>query len=437
MKNLAISGGKSILKVKFVEKWPKISDEDIQSVRETMEKGEISYYGREGKLKKFEDEICKYHGVKYALAVNSGTSSLHSAFFGINLGPGDEILCPTYTFLATVTPAFQCYAKPVLCDCEEDTGNICPEDIEKRITDKTKALIITHMWGHTCEMDKILDICKKHNIFLIEDCSHSHGATYKGKKVGTFGDVGCFSFQANKIVTGGCAGVMITNDQEIYERACLLGHFRNRCFDSVKSENYSKYSNTGFGLNYRIHPLAAAIALNHFKDLDHRIKIRNENLDYLSTKINELHTCIKAPITRNDCNIGAFYGYKPLYYGLEEWGVPPLVYAKALEMEGFDVGVPGSKPLHLLKLFQGGEKDLYSFKGKKSKLLNDYICYKKGDLPKSEYYYQHTLSFPTFTFVDKSIIDTFVLAIKKIDDNKEELIDYCKRNGYFNKKYDD
>lgn len=121
MKNLAISGGKSILKEKFVEKWPKISDEDIQSVRETMEKGEISYYGREGKLKEFEDEICKYHGVKYALAVNSGTSSLHSAFFGINLGPGDEILCPTYTFLATVTPAFQCYAKPVLCDCEEDT----------------------------------------------------------------------------------------------------------------------------------------------------------------------------------------------------------------------------------------------------------------------------------------------------------------------------
>ena len=434
MKNLAISGGKSILKEKFIEKWPKITDEDIQSVKETMEKGEISYYGREGKLKEFEDEIRKYHGVKYALAVNSGTSSLHSAFFGINLGPGDEILCPTYTFLATVTPAFQCYAKPVLCDCEEDTGNICPEDIEKKISDKTKALVITHMWGHPCDMDKILEICKKHNIFLIEDCSHSHGATYKGKKVGTFGDAGCFSFQANKIVTGGCAGVMITNDQEIYERACLLGHFRNRCFDSVKSENYSKYSNTGFGLNYRIHPLAAAIALNQFKDLDNRIKIRNENLNYLSTKINELNTCIKAPITRKDCNRGAFYGYKPLYYGLEEWGVPPFVYAKALEMEGFDVGVPGSKPLHLLNLFQGGEKDLYSFKGKRSKLFNDYIFYKKGDLPKSEYYYQHTLSFPTFTFVDKSIIDKFILAIKKIDDNKEELIEYCKRNGFFNQK---
>ena len=95
------------------------------------------------------------------------------------------------------------------------------------------------MWGHPCDMDKILDICKKHNLFLIEDCSHAHGATYKGKKVGTFGDAGCFSFQANKIVTGGCGGVMITNNQEIYERACLLGHFRNRCFDSVQSEKYN------------------------------------------------------------------------------------------------------------------------------------------------------------------------------------------------------
>ena len=154
-------------------------------------------------------------------------------------------------------------------------------------------------------------------------------------------------------------------------------------------------------------------------------------MNYLSEKINELNTCIKAPITKPNCHRGAYYGYKPLYFGLEKWGVPANVYAKALEKEGFDVGIPGSKPLHLLELFQGGEKDLYSFKGKESKLLNDYIHYEEGDLPKSEYYYKHTLSFPTFTFVDKSIIDKFIQAIKKIDDNKEELIEYCKKNGCF------
>ena len=139
MKKLAINNGEPILKQKFKEKWPKISEEYIKSVEKLMKKGEISYYGLEGKLKEFEEEISKYFNIKYALAVNSGTSSLHSAFFGINLGPGDEILCPTYTFLATVTPIFQCYAKPVLCDCEDDTGNICPKDIEKKITEKKKS----------------------------------------------------------------------------------------------------------------------------------------------------------------------------------------------------------------------------------------------------------------------------------------------------------
>ena len=228
MKVLAINNGNPILKEKFIEKWPKISEEDIQSVEELLKKGEISYYGREGKIKEFEEEMCKYHGVKYALAVNSGTSSLHSAFFGINIGPGDEILCPTYTFLATVTPIFQCYAKPVLCDCEEDTGNISPEDIKRKITDKTKAIVITHMWGHPCDMDKILEICKKHKLLLIEDCSHAHGATYKGKKVGTFGDVGCFSFQANKIVTGGCAGGRRGNARRVHthRRVPQVAHAR-------------------------------------------------------------------------------------------------------------------------------------------------------------------------------------------------------------------
>jgi dTDP-4-amino-4,6-dideoxygalactose transaminase len=139
MKALAINNGEPIMKEKFKENWPIISEEDIQDVENIMKKGEISYYGWEGKLKEFELEICKYYNVKYALAVNSGTSSLHSAFFGINLGPGDEILCPTYTFLATVTPIFQCYAKPILCDCEEDTGNICPKDIEKKNYRKNKS----------------------------------------------------------------------------------------------------------------------------------------------------------------------------------------------------------------------------------------------------------------------------------------------------------
>ena len=120
------------------------------------------------------------------------------------------------------------------------------------------------------------------------------------------------------------------------------------------SEKYSKYSSTGFGLNYRMHPLAASIACNQFLDLDHRIELRNKNLNYLSEQINKFSTCLKAPVTRTGCSRGAFYGYKPFYYGLEKYGVSAKTYVMALEAEGFDVSIPGSKPLHLLPLFQGG-----------------------------------------------------------------------------------
>ena len=426
LSNLAILGGNPMFDKAYVEPWPPITQEDINICITMLKNRELSYYGREGKVAELEDLVCKYHGVNYSIAVNTGTSSLHSAFFALGLGPGDEVLCPTYTFLATVMPLFQCYAKPVLCDCEMDTGNISPEDIERKLTERTRAIVVTHMWGHPCDMEKILKICREHNLYLIEDCSHAHGATYFGKKVGTFGEAGCFSFQASKIVTGGCAGIMITDDQEVYERAALLGHFRNRCFECVSSERYSKYSTTGFGLNYRMHPLAAAIAVNQFKDLDNRITKRCNNLDYLSSIIDDIGTIIKPPVTREGCTRGAYYGYKPKYFGYEDWGVPIDIYVNALRAEGLDINIPGSKPLHLLNIFQGGEKDIYSFRDNKKKLVNNYICYKKGDLPNSEIFYNHTISFPTFTYTKKEIIDMYAETIKKIDDNKDELISYAR-----------
>ena len=290
MKKLAINKGEPILKEKFKEKWPVISEEDIKSVEELMKKGEISYYGLEGKLKEFEEEICKYHNVKYALAVNSGTSSLHSAFFGINLGPGDEILCPTYTFLATVTPIFQCYAKPVLCDCEEDTGNICPMDIEKKITEKTKAIVITHMWGHPCDMDKILEICKKHNLLLIEDCSHAHGATYKGKKVGTFGDVAGFSFYPGKNLGAlGDAGAVITNNKELADKIRALGNY---------GSDY-KYHHIYKGNNSRLDELQAAFLSVKLAHLD---RMNDERRRIASVYLNGIsNPKVILPVVSSDC----------------------------------------------------------------------------------------------------------------------------------------
>lgn len=193
MNQLAILGGKPAVSIPFHDIWPPISVKEIRECVDMLYKRELSYYGREGKIMELENSFCQYHNMKFAITTNSGTSALHSAFFAIGLGPDDEVLCPTYTFLATVTPLYQCRAVPVLCDCEADTGNICPQEIKRMITPKTRAVITTHVWGHPCEMDEIVAICRENGLLLIEDCSHAHGASYKGKKIGTFGDVSCFS----------------------------------------------------------------------------------------------------------------------------------------------------------------------------------------------------------------------------------------------------
>lgn len=425
MDKLALMGGKLSVDVPYDDSWPPVSLEEVHECLNMMYNKELSYYGREGKVKDLEESFCEYHDMKYAIAVSSGTQSLHSAFFAIGLGPGDEVICPTYTFLATVTPIYQCRAVPVLCDAEIETGNIAPSEIKEKITNKTKAVVITHMWGHPCEMDEIVAICKAHNLILIEDCSHAHGSTYKGKKVGTFGDISCFSLQSAKIVTGGTGGILLTNHVEIYERATLLGHFRVRSSESVQSEKYSKYASTGFGMNYRMHPLAAAMACIQFQDLDNRIQLRCNNLNYLSELLTSVDG-INPPVTQPYVTRGAYYGYKPHYTGSESWGISIELYVKALKAEGVLVNLPGSKPLHLLPLFQGGEKDLYSFKGKSEELTGEYRTYKKGDFPISESFYEKSLSLPTFTGAPDLLIEQYAAAFKKVSENVPDLKCYME-----------
>lgn len=368
-----------------------------------------------------------YHQMIYAIATNSGTTALHSAYFGCGIGPGDEVLAPTYTFLATVTPILHVNAIPVLVDSEPETGNINVEDLKKKITKRTKAIVVTHIWGHPCEMDEIMRIARNHNLKVIEDCSHAHGANYKGKLVGTFGDVSCFSLQGNKIVSAGEGGILLTNLQEIYERATLLGHFRDRSEQCVISDFYKQFVKTGYGLKYRMHVLAAALARISLRKLNSRIKTRTENLNYFSRLLNEIPG-IEPPITRNYVTRGAFYGYKPLYLKEEMDGLSIDLYVQALKAEGVEIKKPGSPPLHMLPLFQTLNDGMYKDSWpRRSSYVEREIIYKNGDLPVSEAYYRRALSLPTFTSPeDKKLIEQYSDAFRKVFENRAELINYQK-----------
>ncbi|MFQ6078263.1 MAG: DegT/DnrJ/EryC1/StrS family aminotransferase, partial [Thermodesulfobacteriota bacterium] len=292
MEKLALFGGPKAVTLDDSEalRWPIITNEEIEAVNELMRKGEVSVSPI---VKEFEQEFADYCGAKYALAQNNGTSTLHAAYFAVGISPGDEVITPVYSWHLQLMPILAAHGVPVFCDIDPKTLNIDPEDIERKITPRTKAIVVVHVYGHPAEMDDILAIAKQHKLAVVEDCSHAHGAEYKGRKVGTFGDVGCFSLQGSKLMVAGEGGILVTNNTKYYERAIMLGHYER--IPSLTLPDYTKYQWMGkevppicFGYKYRIHPLGAAIARVQLKHLDERNDIRRKNLEYLSQGLKDI-----------------------------------------------------------------------------------------------------------------------------------------------------
>ena len=422
--DLAILGGTPAVAQPRHFIWPPVTEEDINAVVRLMRNHELSYYGREGEVAELEDAFCDYLGIRHGLATRSGTTALHSAFFGAEIGPGDEVLAPTYTFLATVMPIFVTNGTPVLVDAEPDTGNIDPADIERRITPRTKALVVTHMWGQPCDMPAIVDIARRHDLILIEDCSHAHGAICNGQKVGTFGDVAVFSLQGKKLVAAGQGGILMTNNQDIYERATLLGHFKVRSHQEVRSEKYAPFASTGYGLNYRMHPLAAAIANVQFRKLEERIAARHHNFDYLSERLHGIPG-IEPPVHKQYVTRHALYSYKPLYRPHELNDLPITLYIQALRAEGVDIEKSETPPLHLEPLFQVHNDQMETY-GRPDKFVNGGTrrTYAAGDLPNSELYANRSLVLPAFTEPVRDMFDQYVIAFQKVAENIDRLHAY-------------
>jgi dTDP-4-amino-4,6-dideoxygalactose transaminase len=247
--------------------WPLISHRTREAVARQLEEA-VTIYDRSGVFERFERKFAGYHGIPHALLHSSGTCALLAAYYALGLKPGDEVLCPAYTFFATVSPLMILGVSPVFCDCD-GAGNIAPESLAERITRRTKALVVTHMWGIPCEMDPITDFCRSEGLPLVEDCSHAHGARYKGRLVGTFGDAAVWSLQGQKLVTGGEGGILLTADSEVFYRAILLGQYCSRARQEIPASHaLSRFWMTGAGLKLRAHPLAIAMAEEQLENLE-------------------------------------------------------------------------------------------------------------------------------------------------------------------------
>jgi perosamine synthetase len=252
---------------------PDLGEEEIQAANEVMRSGMIASGAQ---VKAFEAEFADYCKTKEAVAVNSGTSSLHSALLALGINRGDEVIVPSFTFIATASSVSLCGAKPVMADVFSDTYNINPDDISGKITKNTKAIIGVHLFGQAFDIDPVLEICDDDNLFLIEDCAQAHGAEYKGKKVGSMGDAGCFSFYPTKNMTTGEGG-MITTDSE---------NLANKTRKIINHGQTEKYLHTDLGYNMRMTDISAAIGRVQLSKIDRMNNIRKRNADYYDKNLN-------------------------------------------------------------------------------------------------------------------------------------------------------
>jgi perosamine synthetase len=251
---------------------PSLNGNELQYVTEAIKDRWISSSGKYVTL--FEQKFAKYCGVKYGVAVCNGTVALHLALRSIGIGKTDEVIIPDFTMIASAFAVCYTGAKPVFVDAEHDTWNINPEQIEEKITPRTRAIMPVSIFGHPCEMDIISDIAAEHNLILIEDAAESHGAEYNGRKTGSLADITAFSFYANKNLTTGEGGMVVTDDEALYKKAL---YYKNLCFPLDAPRDYV---HNDIGFNYRISNLHAAIGLAQVEMADQyrSMRIRNAEL---------------------------------------------------------------------------------------------------------------------------------------------------------------
>jgi len=409
-KDLALLGGEKAVTMP-IPKWPHIAEEEIAAVIKQMLTGTLSEVARSGIIAEFEDDFAAYQGRKYALSLSSGTASIHAALFAAGVKPGDEVLQTSNTWVSAITAIIHAGGIPVFCDVIPDGFTIDPDEIRRKAGPKTKAVIVTHLWGIPAEMDEILEVAEEKNLIVIEDCSHAHGATYKGKKVGSIGHMGCFSLQGSKSIVAGEGGVMVTDDRLFYERAMLLGHHDVRLQQELTLEETKRYATCGLYWKYRATPIGIAIARVQLKHLDEWTRNRRENREYLKKKIEDIEFIVWPKIP-NYVEIG-FYG-TPVFYDQEAaQGVPRDVFIKAMHAEGVPLGT-GYRVWYLEPLFQ--DEFFYGRRTTNKK-------YKPGDLPRTEELAMKTIILPATQFIIpcRELMDQFADAFHKVAENINKL----------------
>ncbi len=432
-----------------LEQWSQITEEEAQLAFEMTLRNELS--GTSPVVQEFERMWRERHQTQFAMSLINGTAAIHSAMFGLGVGPGDEVICPTYTWMGSITPALALMARPVFCEVDSKTLLLDVADVRRRITSRTKAIVAVHLWGNVCDMDALMALSEETGVPVIEDCSHAHGASYKGVPCGSIGHVGAWSLQGSKSVSAGEGGMLATNDVTVFERACLLGQV-NRVPGSIGDAalegaalRYKHLPPMGLGVKFRAHPLAIGIASVQMKKLDALNAGRRAYIQEIRNGLEDI-AGVQAVETYPGAMPAGFFGF-PIHYHEEELhGLPAPVFADALRQEGvlannnpypllvgdnvpvFSGSLPtNSNPyplLHTLPLFTHG-LDIYmdgrgplctADKG------GDYVGYAPGDLPVTERTCSRLIFLPLLTEPVPGAAARILTAIRKVSQHAALLV---------------
>ncbi len=425
---LAIFGGKKAVTMKRPkEKWRKVTFKDIVSILYSGLRDVNTISDGRGAQGQFEQKWAKMVGTKYALAMNSGTSTLHSAYFAVGCRPGDEVIVPAYTFFASTTPILQTGATPVFCDVDEDTLIADPAHVERLITPRTKAICVVHVWGNPGKMDAFLDIARRHRVALIEDCSHAPGASYAGRPVGSWGDIGCFSLQGAKAVSGGECGVATTDDPVLYDRMLALGH-NGRTGKQQRADTFEELDNISFGLKYRPHVYGILLAAGGLERLQRLNELRRRNYQILEE---ELAGCkgIQPVATYDEAERGGFLNYILKYDPKEcsDWSREAFVQAAKAE------GVP----LNVDRYTQFGQRwgllpdspmfqtmDTSELGGAMGMALENFRKSPAPELPNTRKLVTRLVALPGFASVPPEYVRECARALRKVAEGAREVSDF-------------
>jgi len=394
----AIEGGKPV-REKGIEAFPKFTEEEMNEILEVLRSGRLTM-SVGTKIREFEEAFAKFNKVKNAVAVSNGTAALHTALKAAGIGPGDEVITTPFTFVATASTILHQNAIPIFADIDRETFNIDPESIRERINERTKAVIAVHLCGHPAEMDEIRKLCDEKNLILIEDCAQAIGAKYRGRNVGTIGEINAFSFYISKNITTGEGGMITTDDDELAEKARLI---RNH-------GESSKYHYTTLGYNYRMTELQAAIGLIQLRRIEELNERRREIAEIYNDMFEDVELITTPTAKPYVKHVWHIYN---ILIDVEKLRKPRDRIVEAIKKENVWVTVAYPNVLYLEPLFKHGlghgkgcPWNCPFYKGR--------VEYRRGLCPNAEWISRRVITLPTHPSLrDDDAID-IATAVKKI-----------------------